>query len=163
MSRIKTSFGSSHTNSGARTILQEIKFVPDHTRQFYLLDVIPMGAVRMSSSDRWKTNPNHIDPNKRQRATVTRYFQFKDQLRAQCKEVGFELGRFIDAIFFVPMPDSWSEKKKEKMNGMPCDKRPDCDNYIKAIADTLRTEDGDIWSMKAEKRYAWKGSILIYG
>lgn len=163
MTRIKISFGSSHVNKGTRTVLIEDKFKPDHSRLFYLLDVIPMGAVRMSSSDRWKTNPNHVDPNKRQRESVTRYFKFKDQLREQTKLVNFELGRFIDAIFFVPMPDSWSDKKKEKMNGMPCDKRPDCDNYLKALADTLREEDGDIWTMKAEKRYAWKGSILIYG
>jgi len=161
--RVKDSIGQCFVNKGTITTLKEEKYVIDKTRQFYLFDVIPMGGVRMSSSDRWKTNPNHPDPAKRQRPIVTKYWAAKDLMKVQAAKMGFVLGNFLDAVFFVPMPESWSEKKKNKMNGMPCKKRPDWDNYSKAVCDFLRDEDGDIWLGKVEKRYAWKGSILIYG
>lgn len=121
-----------------------------------------MGAVRMTKSDQWKTNPNHPDPMKRQRKAVAQYFAFKNILTAQANLMKFELGKCLDAVYFIPMPDSWSEKKKERMNGMPHESRPDTDNITKAIKDTLRKEDGNIWWEKAEKRWAYKGSIIIF-
>lgn len=160
--RIKSSLGTYCINEGKKLILSEEKYVVDYSRKFYLFDVCPMGAVRMSSSDRWKTNHNHIDPKKRQREVVTRYFDYKDIMRSQANLMKFELGEFLDAVFFIPMPYSWSEKKKERMNGMPCKVRPDGDNYIKGILDTFKKEDGDVWYFKAEKRWAYNGSILIY-
>jgi Holliday junction resolvase RusA-like endonuclease len=60
------------------------------------------------------------------------------------------------------MPNSWSEKKKQTMNGMPCEVKPDTDNITKAIKDTLRKNDSDIWYEKAEKRWAFNGSIIIF-
>lgn len=160
--RIKSSLGITHVNEGIKFIPLETKYTVDHSRQFYLFDVIPMGAVRMSSSDKWKVNPNHIDPQKRQREVVTRYFAYKDTLRLEANKMGFVLGEFLDAVYFIPMPESWSEKKKERMNGFPHKKRSDLDNYVKAVQDSLKKEDGDIWYIKCEKRYSYNGSILIY-
>lgn len=121
-----------------------------------------MGAVRMTQSDKWKTNPNHPDPKKRQRDSVRRYFEFKNKVVQECNRTRYVMGECIDIVFVVPMPDSWSEKKKGRMNGMPCKVRPDCDNYGKALCDALKKEDGDIWCMKLEKRYGYKGSIIIF-
>jgi Holliday junction resolvase RusA-like endonuclease len=160
--RIKSSIGKFHYNKGGRIELQEERYVLDHSREFYLFDIIPMGAVRMTKSDKWKTNPNHIDPRKRQRKSVKEYFNFKNELVAQALQLKFELGTYFDAVYFLPMPDSWSNKKKEKMNGMPCKSRPDTDNITKGVKDALRKEDSDIWWEKAEKRWAYKGSIIIF-
>jgi Holliday junction resolvase RusA-like endonuclease len=60
------------------------------------------------------------------------------------------------------MPDSWSEKKKEKMNALPCKVKPDIDNIVKGLMDALKDSDSDVWSIKAEKRWAYKGSIIIF-
>jgi len=76
--------------------------------------------------------------------------------------MNFELGQCFDAVYLIPMPDSWSGKKKERMNGMPCEVKPDTDNITKGIKDALRKNDSDIWYEKAEKRWAYKGSIIIY-
>ena len=122
-----------------------------------------MGAVRMTVSDKWKTNPNHIDPKKRQRKAVGQYFAFKNVLALQANLMKYSLGTILDIVFFIPMPDSWSNKKKEKMNGLPCKAKPDTDNLVKAVKDTLKKEDSDVWWEKAEKRWAYKGSIIIYG
>lgn len=116
----------------------------------------------MSQSDRWKVNPNHTDPRKRQRKEVAEYFAFKDSLRAQSNIMGFELKTHLDCVFMIPMPDSWSGKKKDKMNGLPCKVKPDIDNIVKGICDALKANDSDIWSLKAEKRWAFKGSIIIF-
>jgi len=161
--RKRSSFGQCHYNKGGKIEIKELKFALDHTREFYLFDIIPMGAVRMTKSDTWKTNPNHPDPRKRQRKSVMQYFNFKNTIVAQSLEMKFTLGQYLDAVYFVPMPDSWSKKKKEGLNGLPCKSRPDTDNITKAIKDALRKEDSDIWWEKAEKRWAYKGSIIIFG
>ena len=161
--RKKVSFGQCVYNKGIVRKMLNTKYELDQTREFYLFDIIPMGGVRMSSSDKWRVNPNHIDPKKRQREVVTRYFAFKDLLRLQANQMKFTLGKTLEAVYFMPMPDSWSKKKKERMNGLPNESKPDTDNITKAIKDTMRKEDSDIWWEKAEKRWAYKGSIIIFG
>lgn len=160
--RVQNSLGQIVSNDGSLLNIPATKYVMDNTRSYLIFDVVPMGAVRMTKSDTWKLNPNHTDPKKRQRPAVTKYFAFKTLLQLQAKSVNFELGKCIDAVYLVPMPDSWSKKKKAKMNGMPCENKPDTDNITKAVKDTLRKEDGDIWWEKAEKRWAYKGSIIIF-
>lgn len=162
MERKKESFGVCHHNKGTKIVVNEGKYKVDHSREFYLFDVIPIPAPRMTRSDKWKTNPNHIDEKKRQRKPVTRYWDFKNALIEQTKKMNFSLGEVLDIVFFVPMPDSFSEKKKEQLNGAPCKKRPDIDNYVKGLFDSLLKEDGNVYCVKAEKVYAYKGSILIY-
>jgi Holliday junction resolvase RusA-like endonuclease len=159
--RIKNSIGVSATNNGKTRQIEESKYIVDKERKCHLIDVIPMGAVRMTKSDKWK-QPDHPDPKKRRREAVTRYFDFKNTVTKECNKLGINLSNCLDVVFFIPMPESWSLKKKEKMNGMPHKSRPDIDNILKGLMDALRKEDGDIWSIKAEKRYAFKGSILIY-
>jgi Holliday junction resolvase RusA-like endonuclease len=158
----KKSLGKYIFVPGTPTILSEEKYSIQRNRSYYLFDVIPMGAVRMTQSDKWRTNPNHPDPNRRQRESVRAYFKFKNELFDQAIEMKFELSTFLDAVYFMPMPQSWSDKKKETMVGMPCKVRPDTDNITKAVKDALKVEDGDVWWEKAEKRWAYYGSILIY-
>lgn len=134
----------------------------DSTRSFYVFSVIPMGAVRMTQSDRWKTDPNHFDVKKRQRMAVFNYFNFKNILQLQAKELGYVLGDSLDAVFFIPMPKTWSDKKKREMSGTICKQKPDIDNLVKSVCDTLKKEDKDVWFVKAEKRWSYKGCILIY-
>lgn len=160
--RIQNSLGQTLFNDGTPLLVSDEKYVLDHTRRYYIFDVVPMGAVRMTQSDRWKKDPNHIDPRKRQRGAVGKYFAFKTLLQLQAKQFNFELGQIFEAVYLIPMPSSWSAKKKEAMNGKPCLTKPDTDNITKAIKDALRTEDGDVWWEKAEKRWAYKGSIIIY-
>jgi Holliday junction resolvase RusA-like endonuclease len=156
------SIGVFHEHKGEPTIVEDSIYVVDRKRNHFLFDVIPMGAVRMTQSDKWRTNPNHPDPNKRQREVVRRYFKFKNDLFDQSLQMKFELGNFLDAVYFIPMPQSWSEKKRKSMVGLPCKVKPDTDNITKAIKDALKVEDGDVWWEKAEKRWGFYGSILIY-
>ena len=162
ITRQKSSLGIFHHNVGRRNVLQEKRYELDLSREFYAFDVIPMGAPRMTQSDKWKTNPNHPDPNKRQRARVTQYFQFKNSLIWQGKQMGFVFPPFVDCVFIVPMPASWSEKKKSQMNGMPCKTKPDTDNMVKGIKDTFMQDDSHVWYEIAQKYWGYKGSIIIF-
>jgi Holliday junction resolvase RusA-like endonuclease len=64
-------------------------------------------------------------------------------------------------IFHVPMPKSWSERKRIKMNTRPHRSRPDLDNYAKALFDALYSEDSHIADICLSKRWAYKGAIEI--
>jgi Holliday junction resolvase RusA-like endonuclease len=161
--RVKNSFGRCHHNKGTKIDQEEKPYVLDHSREFYLFDIVPMGAPRMTKSDTWKLDPNHPDPLKRQRPVVTRYFEFKNTLTEQALSMGFELKNNMEAVFLMPLPDSWSKKKKERMKRMPCKVRPDCDNILKGFVDALKDEDGCIWKMNVSKYWADTGSIIIFG
>jgi Holliday junction resolvase RusA-like endonuclease len=158
----KTSIGKLWTNNISCELVDESKFELDLTRKVYIFDIVPMGAVRMSQSDKWKTNPNHSDTNKRQREVVTRYFAFKNTLRKQAQLLDYQQSDVLEIVFCVPMPSSWSNKKKQQFNKTPVKSRPDIDNYVKAFMDSLLIEDGNVWKVKAEKRYAFFGSIIVY-
>lgn len=161
-SRIKNTIGKYFCNGGSVTNYTATKFVLDRTRAFYAFDVLPMGKIRMSQSDKWKTNPNHKDPAKRKREIVHRYHQTQKALREQAKLMGYSLGNTLDCVFFIPMPESLSDKKKEMLNGTICKVKPDTDNCLGTIMDTFKKSDSDVWFVKGEKRWAYFGSILIY-
>jgi len=161
--RKRPSFGKCVVHEGnILPVIENEMYKLDYSRKFYLFDTVPIGKPRMTQSDKWKTNPNHLDINKRQRPAVTRWFAYKNQLLAQAMQMRFEMDNFLDAIFLIPMPDSWSKKKKEAHNGLPMKVKPDTDNITKGIKDIFCKDDSHIWWERAEKRWAYKGSIIIY-
>jgi Holliday junction resolvase RusA-like endonuclease len=161
--RIRESFGKTHINDGTCTSYNEEKpYELDQARRFFLFDLVPISAPRMTQSDRWRLNPEHPDINKRQRPVVTKYFAYKNNLVLQGKIMKFEIKPVLDVLFIMPMPNSWSAKKKERMNGLPCKVKPDTDNLIKAIKDTFCKNDSHIWKETAEKRWGFKGSVIIF-
>lgn len=161
--RVRKSFGSTYINNGKTIEINEEKpYNLDSSRQFFLFDIVPISAPRMTQSDRWKLNPKHTDINKRQRRVVTKYFAYKNLLTLQGKQMKFEIKSILDVLFIIPMPDSWSMKKKERMNGLPCKVKPDTDNLLKAIKDTFCKNDSHIWKETAEKRWGFKGSVIIF-
>ena len=161
--RVKSSLGTHLFHEGEKQIINEdLRYVIDQKRSYYLFDVVPVAAPRMTQSDKWRVNPNHEDINKRQRKPVTNYYAYKNLLILQGNLMRFEIQPMLDVLFLIPMPDSWSAKKKETMNGLPCKVKPDTDNLTKAIKDTFCVNDSHIWKETAEKRWAYKGSVIIF-
>ena len=110
----------------------------------------PVAKPRMTQSDKWK-----------QRPAVLTYRAFCDLLRLQAQQEGFALGDRVGISFSVPMPRSWSKKKKLEFNGTPCQAKPDLDNLCKSVLDALMTEDKFVWKLQAEKRWSITGMIEI--
>ncbi len=111
-----------------------------------MYDINPVPKPRQTRADKWK-----------QRECVMRYRAFADECRL--KGVTVEPGDSV--VFVMPMPKSWSKRKREMHNGMPHTQRPDLDNLVKALLDAVHVDDSHIWKLTAEKRWGEVGAIII--
>jgi Holliday junction resolvase RusA-like endonuclease len=65
-------------------------------------------------------------------------------------------------LFIVPMPKSWSKKKKAEMDGQPHTQTPDTSNMLKALEDAHQTDDSGIWWYTGMmKLWGKEGRIII--
>lgn len=113
------------------------------------LDLTPVPKPRMTRADKWK-----------QRPCVLRYWAFCEELRLKLPR-DFDLtGK--DITFILPMPKSWSKKKKIEMDGMPHMQRPDLSNLLKALEDAHQAEDSTIYGYTGLwKLWGREGAIVI--
>jgi Holliday junction resolvase RusA-like endonuclease len=102
-----------------------------------IYQVTPVAKPRMTQADKWK-----------QRDCVLRYRAFCDEVRARMGALDL-----IDTsiTFGVPMPKSWSKKKKLAMCGQPHTQKPDLSNFLKSIEDALYS-----------KRYTGRDDSVIH-
>lgn len=109
--------------------------------------IVPVAKPRQTQSDRWKKRP-----------VVMRYRAFCDDLRA--RNCTFpESGSHV--VFHMPMPASWSKKKRSEMLGQPHQQKPDVDNLAKALLDAVLDDDSGVWDMRTTKRWSEIGYIEI--
>ena len=123
-----------------------------------ILNIPPCSKPRMTQRDRWK-----------KRQCVLDFFAFRDRIKQEIKiidtllikEPPFDWDN-LTVIFLVPMPKSWSKKKKALMAGKPMQQRPDLDNYLKGLFDATHKEDSSIWKVTASKIWTnCNGKIII--
>lgn len=114
--------------------------------------VTPVAKPRMTQRDQWAKRP-----------AVVRYRAYCDALRGYAGREGFELpdaGAHI--TFVIPMPPSWSKRKRAAMDGAPHQQKPDVDNLLKGLFDALRPDDAAIWQVAGmEKRWGTVGRVVI--
>jgi Holliday junction resolvase RusA-like endonuclease len=110
----------------------------------YLIE--PIAKPRMTQSDKWRKRP-----------ATTQYWIYK----AALQKLKVTLPIPCSILFELPMPESWSKKKRKEMNGKPHESKPDIDNLIKGIFDALLENDQVVWGVYAEKRWAEVPSITI--
>lgn len=109
--------------------------------------ITPMGKPRMTRGDKYK-----------KRSVVLRYWAFKEECqirRLALPECCYHL------VFVLPMPASWSKKKKAEMYGQPHRGKPDKDNLEKAVLDALFDDDAAIWDGRVTKYWGYEGAILV--
>lgn len=126
-----------------------------NTANIYL-PITPVSKPRMTQRDKWKKRP-----------CVLRYRDYCDALRAAWPRLadGHQQpfpSHGYHAIFHLPMPKSWSKKKKAQMNGQPHQQKPDKDNLEKALLDALCADDSYIYDGRVSKYWADAGYIQIY-
>lgn len=100
----------------------------------------------MTRRDKWAKRP-----------CVERYFAFRDECRL--RRVSVTNGDWI--TFVMPMPDSWSEKKKALHEGQPHTQRPDFDNLAKALSDAIHDEDAFLHDIRITKIWGRRGEIRV--
>ena len=113
-------------------------------------NITPVPKPRMVRSDRW-----------RHRTCIDRYWVYKDELNYIARAEDYQPGDTLDIIFYLPMPDSWSKKKKEKMIGKPHQQKPDTDNLMKAFKDCLMKKDETVYDERSRKFWDFKGRIVV--
>lgn len=109
-------------------------------------EITPVAKPRMTQRDRWK-----------QRPCIVRYRTFCDQCRAARIVIGPE----VKVVFWIPMPKSWSKKKKAATDRKPHRQKPDIDNLIKGLLDAVLVDDSGVHTVVARKRWATKGGISV--
>jgi Holliday junction resolvase RusA-like endonuclease len=112
-------------------------------------NVTPVPKPRQTQADKWKKRP-----------AVLRYRAFADKAR----ELGVTVQNGDEICFYLPMPASWSDKKRAKMTGEPHTQRPDLDNLAKSILDAVHEDDSHLWhlgSMSKRWTHSPEGFIRI--
>lgn len=108
-------------------------------------NIKPLAKPRMTRSDKWKKRP-----------AVVAYRNYKDDMRI----AGVTIPERLYVVFHLPMPKSWSAKKRDAMRDQPHKQRPDVDNLLKGLMDFL-PEDSHIHETHARKVWADEGGMLI--
>ena len=123
----------------------------------YVFKITPQTHVRATQGDRILFR---IPESRRSEAGTKRvnrlikYNDYKISLLALAKKQRFKLpdeGAIIR--FFLPMPKSWRKPEREaNINGLHR-KKPDLDNLLKAMLDSLFTEDKTISHLSEVSKY----------
>jgi Holliday junction resolvase RusA-like endonuclease len=113
-------------------------------------NITPIPKPRQTRRDKWLNPP---------RPSVARYRAFANE----CKRLRVEVpAEGANIAFIMPMPKSWSKKKKEEMDRQPHTQRPDLSNLLKSLEDAVYGEDSHIWHYKTVmKIWGRKGKIII--
>jgi len=117
-----------------------------------ILDVAinPIGKCRMTQRDKWV-----------KRDCVERYYSFKDTIRLEARKQKFELSNCFKIVFVIPMPKSWSNKKRTEMYLRHHQQKPDIDNLLKAVMDSLLADDSCVYHVDIRKWWGYEGKIII--
>jgi Holliday junction resolvase RusA-like endonuclease len=118
-----------------------------------MVPIAPMGKPRQTQSDKWKKRP-----------VVIRWREYADNLRMIAKAMKFTLPtEGAEFTFYIPMPDSWSDREKREMDGMPHKQKPDLDNLVKGVMDALLPDkDCEVWHIGcASKYWAKEGMVKV--
>lgn len=133
----------------------------------YILSITPQTHIRSTVGDRilFRIPRNKLKPpGLRRLLRIERYNEYKISVLAIAKQQKFTFPSVGARIkFFIPVPTSWSKKKKAMMHLQYHMSRCDLDNLIKALLDSLLAEDKHIAQFEAAKYWinADKGWIEI--
>ena len=100
----------------------------------------------MTQRDKWDKRP-----------CVMQYWAFKQEV--QLKKV--TLPEAYHVIFIMPMPKSWSKKKRAELSDQPHKQVPDKDNLEKALLDAIYGDDSHKWDGRVTKIWGYEGRIIV--
>ena len=109
--------------------------------------ITPIAKPRMTQRDKWKKRP-----------CAERYYNFKDMVKLNKVYLPLQNAHII---FKIPMPKSWSGRKRALMDGKLHRQKPDWDNLGKALSDAVYDDDSKIADIRITKRWAVHGAIEI--
>ena len=131
--------------TGAWTGFEGVK---DNFPRDQVLDIVPVPKPRMTQTDKWK-----------KRKPVVQYFSYANHLKLLKPKVNWTR---LSLNFVLPMPKSWSNKKRREMVNKPHQQKPDLDNLVKAFKDALLKDDSKVWCYGLIiKTWGIEGKIIL--
>ncbi len=121
--------------------------------------MVPMGAVRMTGRGKY------IRPNAQRYLTYKKLIQM--HVLSQVKRRELLTGPLaVTVCFTMPIPQSWSKKKKLAVVGEWHCKKPDIDNLVKGLFDSMNglvwTDDNQVAVVKSFKIYGEDPKIEVH-
>ena len=120
-----------------------------------ILNITPQTNVRATQGDKifFRIPREKLRPAGLKRLLrLERYNQYKIDLLAESKAKNFTHPQQGGCItFYIPMPKTWRKFKRNAMNFMLHQSKPDLDNLLKAYFDSLFQEDKTISHYEAKK------------
>jgi len=124
------------------------KIITSSKKTKFVFKITPETWVRVVFADRifFRIKRDQLRPDGLRRLQrIEKYNNYKINISAEAKRIGFTLPEIGAGItFFIPVPKSWSKKKKRLHHGQFHDKKPDLSNILKAFEDALLSEDKKI-------------------
>ncbi len=130
----------------------------------------PMGTVRTTAGMIKRIKFKLYKPSDTKVLKVIEYLQYKQAIAWETKSKINQHEPWAGPIelnltCFIPMPDSWSEKKKKKMDGTRHTQKPDRDNIEKGVCDSLNKivwkDDGQVCDGRTRKFWSRTGRLEI--
>lgn len=85
---------------------------------------------------------------------LEKYNAYKEALRNEAHKKKFEIPtQGMSIKFFIPVPKSWRPWQKELMHLSLHQQKPDVDNLMKAVMDSLKSEDKNIGSISEISKF----------
>lgn len=99
-------------------------------RRVLCVEGAPVPKPRQTRRDKWA-----------QRDCVLRYRTYADELRfaadrSRLTSLLPQVGN-VELLFVLPIPASYSKRRRAKALGQPCESKPDLDNLCKSVLDAL--------------------------
>lgn len=111
----------------------------------YILKINPATWPRVTHADRkfFRIPRNKLYPaGLRRLEKLEKYNEWKASVLAEAHRLGFVLPEIgAGVIFYIPVPPSWSGKKKKLYHGQFHATRPDLSNLLKAFEDAMLPQD----------------------
>lgn len=109
------------------------------------MNITPRTWVRVTANDRifFRIPRNKLRPSGLKRLErIEAYNEYKVSLLALAKEKQFTIPeQGCGVTFYIPMPKTWSKKKRKKYHGTLHQQRPDLKNCLSAWEDAICIED----------------------
>lgn len=92
---------------------------------------------------------------------IEKYNEYKAIVAAMCKKKHFTLPDYgWKAYFYFPMPKKWSPSDRLLMHGQKHERKPDRNNCIKGLEDSLRYDDEKISQNSGEGKFWFLHDLL---
>jgi Holliday junction resolvase RusA-like endonuclease len=122
-----------------------------------ILNLTPQTNVRATQGDKVFFRIPEADlrpPGLKRKRRLERYNNYKIAIKAEAAIKGFNFPTKGTSVkFYIPMPKSWSKKKRKAMHGMVHNSTPDMDNFLKALGDGLLIQDKHIGHLSELGKY----------